>query len=226
MRLLVVEDEPDIADFVSRGLREAGYAVDVVADGRSALDCLQLTPFDLVVLDRMLPALDGLDVCRRLRAEGIDVPVLMLTARDTVADRVDGLEAGADDYLVKPFAFRELLARVRALLRRPPSVDSPRIELGDLTLDLAARTCTRAGTMIDLTTREFAILELLARNAGRVLSREAIANSAWDYRYEAGSNVIDVHVRNVRRKLDDPFAQRLIETVRGAGYRLRQPGES
>ncbi len=205
MRLLVVEDEPDIADFVARGLREAGYAVDVMADGDAALDCLALTSFDCVVLDVMLPRRDGLQVCRTMRAQGLATPVLMLTARDAIDERVAGLEAGADDYLVKPFAFAELLARVRALLRRPPELDDPVFIVGDLRLNRAARRCTRAGTTIDLTAREYAILECFARHPGQVLSRDAIADSVWDYRYEAGSNVIDVHIRNLRRKLDAPI---------------------
>lgn len=222
-RILVVEDEADIADFVRRGLTEAGHAVDLATDGADALDCAAATPFDLVVLDVMLPRMDGLAVCRTLRERGATVPVLMLTARDAVADRVRGLDAGADDYLVKPFAFRELAARVRALLRRPAAGGAPTLNVGDLCLDPRERSCARAGTPVDLTAKEYAILELLARHPGQVFSRDAIAERVWDYAFVPGSNVIDVHVRNLRRKVDAPFGVPLIETVRGAGYRLAPP---
>ena len=225
MRILVVEDEPDIADFLSRGLREDGYAVDVAVNGGDTLDCIASTNFDVIILDIMLPDPDGLEVCRRLRARGVRAPVLMLTARDTTADRVTGLDAGADDYLVKPFAFTELRARVRALLRRPPDLVPTTHAIANMVLDPRMRSCTRAGSPIDLTPKEFAILELLVRNPGHVLTREMLADHVWGYDFDAESNVIDVHVRNLRRKVDDAFPTKLIETVRGVGYRLALPEE-
>ena len=225
-RILVVEDEPDIADFVRRGLVEAGHVVDVAQDGEDALACLAATSFDLVILDVLLPGHDGFAVCRMIRARDLSTAVLMLTARDAVDDRVTGLDAGADDYLVKPFAFAELAARVRALLRRPARGDATVYRVGDLRLDPARHLCTRRGRSIELTAKEYAILELLVRHPVQVFSREAIGERVWDYAFVPESNVIDVHIRNLRRKLDDPFPEPLIETVRGVGYRLtgRSPG--
>ena len=225
MRILVVEDEPDIADFLSRGLREDGYAVDVSVNGGDALDCIASTNFDVIILDIMLPDPDGLEVCRRLRAQGVRAPVLMLTARDTTDDRVTGLDAGADDYLVKPFSFAELRARLRALMRRPPDIGPTVHAIANMVLDPRTRSCTRAGSPIDLTPKEFAILELLVRNPGHVLTREILADQVWGYDFDAESNVIDVHVRNLRRKVDDAFPTKLIETVRGVGYRFALPEE-
>ncbi len=221
MRVLLVEDERTIAAYVKRGLEEQGYAVDVAYDGREALEWLDAAPFDLVVLDVMLPELNGLEVCRELRARGFRMPVLMLTARDTVDDRVNGLDSGADDYLVKPFAIRELLARLRALARR--SADVPKttvLQVADLTLDTATRRVRRAGKLIELTAKEYAVLECLMRAPGRVLTRTMIAEQVWNYDSFNQSNVVDVYIRNLRRKIDDPFPVKLIHTVRGAGYRL------
>jgi DNA-binding response OmpR family regulator len=225
MRVLVVEDERTIATYVKRGLEEQGYAVDLAFDGQEALDWLNAAPFDLVVLDVMLPVIGGLDVCRTLRARGQRMPVLMLTARDTVDDRVDGLDSGADDYLVKPFAIKELLARLRALGRR--GADSPKVTLlqvADLTLDTATRRVRRDGRVIDLTAKEYAVLECLMRAPDRVLTRTMIAEHVWNYDVFHQSNVVDVYIRNLRRKIDDPFAIKLIHTVRGAGYRLMPGG--
>ncbi|OAN40545.1 DNA-binding response regulator [Chloroflexus islandicus] len=221
MRVLLVEDERTIVAYVKRGLEEQGYAVDVAYDGREALEWLDAAPFDLVVLDVMLPELNGLEVCRELRARGFRMPVLMLTARDTVDDRVNGLDSGADDYLVKPFAIRELLARLRALARR--SADAPKttvLQVADLTLDTATRRVRRAGKLIELTAKEYAVLECLMRAPGRVLTRTMIAEQVWNYDSFNQSNVVDVYIRNLRRKIDDPFPVKLIHTVRGAGYRL------
>jgi heavy metal response regulator len=225
VRVLLVEDEPRIADFISRGLSEEGYAVDVASDGEEALDWPELVDFDAIILDVMLPVRDGIDVCRTLRRRGARTPVLMLTARDAIEDRVRGLDSGADDYLVKPFAFAELLARLRALLRRDATVTGSVLEAGDLSLDTATRTATRAGDAIELTTKEYAILEYLMRHPNQVLTRTMIAEHVWNYDFDAESNVIDVHVRNLRRKIDDPFSTRLLQTVRGAGYRIVAPKE-
>ena len=221
MRVLVVEDEHKIAAYVKRGLDEAGYAVDVAYDGRVALDWVAVAPFDLIVLDILLPELDGLSVCREMRHRGVQCPVLMLTARDTVDDRVAGLDSGADDYLVKPFALKELLARLRALTRRTP--ESPKTTLlsaADLTLDTASHRVMRAGRLIKLTAKEYAVLECLLRDQGRVLTRTMIAEHVWNYDVYNQSNVVDVYIRNLRRKIDDPFELKLIQTIRGAGYRL------
>jgi heavy metal response regulator len=223
MRILVVEDEQKLREVVRRGLEEQGYAVDVARDGQEGFYLAEVEPYDLVVLDVMLPQLDGFDLCRRLRAGGRNMPVLMLTARDAVDDRVAGLDSGADDYLVKPFAFRELLARVRALLRRDAQSRDPVLRVGDLELDPVSHEVRRAGRPIDLTTREYAILEYFLRNPNRVLSRTQIAEHVWDYDFVAMSNVIDVYVGYLRRKLDDDREPRLLRTIRGAGYQLRAP---
>ncbi len=223
MRILLVEDEATIADFIRRGLSEQGYAVDVAPDGEEALDWPEVAEFDLIILDVMLPVRDGIDVCRTLRQRGLRAPVLMLTAKDAIEDRVRGLDSGADDYLVKPFAFAELLARVRALARRQPAVLGTALRVGDLVLDTATRKVTRGGAPLELTTKEFAILEYLMRHPSLVLTRTMIAEHVWNYDFDNASNVIDVHIRNLRRKIDDPSQAKLIQTVRGAGYRMVAP---
>ncbi|HEU5013123.1 MAG TPA: response regulator transcription factor [Roseiflexaceae bacterium] len=220
MRVLIVEDEASIADFLRRGLTESGYAVDVAEDGDEALAWVTAAPYDVIVLDRMLPRRDGLSVCREIRGRGLRMPILMLTARDTVDDRVAGLDAGADDYLVKPFAFAEVLARLRALLRREPLTHAPILQVGDLAIDTATQTVQRGSTPITLTSKEYSLLEYMARHANRVLTREMIAEHVWDYSFDNITNVIDVHIRALRRKIDEPFEQKLIHTVRGSGYRL------
>ena len=221
MRILIVEDDSRLADVLRRGLQEQGYAVDLAHDGETGVGLAESEPYDLVILDLMLPVLDGLSVCRRLRGAGRGVPVLMLTARDSIDDRVAGLDAGADDYLVKPFAFRELLARVRALLRRDSLSRDPLLRLGDLEIDTVSHAVRRAGRSVELTGKEYALLEFLARNPNRVLTRTQIAEHVWNYDFTALSNVVDVYVRYLRRKLGDEQEPRLIETVRGVGYRLR-----
>jgi DNA-binding response OmpR family regulator len=224
MRILVVEDERSLASLLKRGLQEQGYAADIAHDGEDGIGLVESTPYDLIVLDVMLPKLDGYEVCRRLRAQSKHVPVLMLTARDSVNDRVRGLDGGADDYLVKPFAFRELLARIRALLRRDGQARSgPVLRVADLEVDSSTRTVRRADRVIDLTTKEYAILEYFVRNPNRVLTRTQIAEHIWDYGFVALSNVIDVYVGYLRRKLGDSREPRLLRTVRGVGYQLRVP---
>jgi DNA-binding response OmpR family regulator len=220
MRVLVVEDESTIADFLVRGLTEQGYAVDHVGDGQAALEVLATASFDAVVLDILLPKLDGLSVCARMRARGDRTPVLMLTARDTVDDRVGGLDSGADDYLVKPFAFAELVARIRALSRREPGVTNPVLRIGDLQLDTTTRTASRGTRTIELTTKEYALLEYLMRNLNRVLTRTMITERVWNYDTFNVANVIDVYIGHLRRKIDDGHEEKLIHTVRGAGYKI------
>lgn len=220
MRILLVEDERGIADFIRRGLSEQGFAVDVAPDGDEALDWPDVAEFDVIILDVMLPVRDGIEVCRTLRQRGIRTPILMLTARDAVEDRVRGLDSGADDYLVKPFAFAELLARVRALTRREPAVLGTVLEVGDLVLDTTTRETARQGVPIELTTKESAILEYLMRHRNQVLTRTMIAERVWNYDFDNATNVIDVHIRNLRRKIDDAHPTKLIHTVRGAGYRI------
>jgi heavy metal response regulator len=220
MRILVVEDEPGIARFIRQGLSEAGYAVDVASDGEEGLDYALAAPYDLLVLDILLPKMDGLRLLRELRERGMRTPVLLLTARDTVEDRVQGLDSGADDYLVKPFAFPELLARVRALLRRPPLQSNPVLRVGDLELDTVRREVRRAGRRIDLSPREFSLLEYLMRHPNQVLTRTQIAEHIWNFDFYAESNVVDVYIGYLRRKIDRGFDRPLIHTVRGVGYRL------
>jgi heavy metal response regulator len=220
MRILVVEDEPEIAGFIARGLTENGHSVDVATDGDEALHWPSVADFDLIVLDVMLPAVDGVEVCRTLRARGLRTPILMLTARDTVEDRVRGLDSGADDYLVKPFAFAELLARVRALSRREPALVGNVLEVGDLVVDTATREARRGATVLDLTAKEFSLLEYLMRHPNQVLSRTVIAEHVWNYDFDNATNVIDVHIKNLRKKVDEGRDRRLIHTVRGAGYRI------
>ena len=226
MRVLVVEDEPKMASLIRRGLVREGMAVDVAQSGEDALWMAQATAFDAIVLDVMLPGIDGFEVCRRLRDGEVWSPVLMLTARDAVPDRVAGLDSGADDYLVKPFSYAELLARLRALIRRGPVERAPQLEVGDLRLDPATRRVWRGKTEVKLSPKEFAVLETLMRRPGEVLSRFQLLEHAWDYEYENRSNVVDAYIRLLRRKVDRPFGARSIETVRGAGYRLHVDGES
>ncbi len=224
MRALVVEDEVKMATLVRRGLVEEGYAADVARTGHDALWMAQATPYDAIVLDVMLPDLDGFDLCRELRENGVWSPVLMLTARDSVEDRVAGLDSGADDYLTKPFSFAELLARLRALTRRGPAERPTVLAVGPLRLDPATRRVWRGDAEVELSAKEFALLETFMRRPGQVLSRLDLLDHAWDYGYENRSNVVDVYVRYLRGKIDRPFGCRSIETVRGAGYRLRQDG--
>jgi two-component system OmpR family response regulator len=224
MRLLVVEDEIKMAGLLVRGLREDGHAVDVARTGDDALWMGQAVEYDAVVLDLMLPGLDGVSVCRAWRENGVWTPVLMLTARAGVEDRVAGLDAGADDYLPKPFSFAELNARLRALARRGVSERPAVVEVGDLRLDPATRQVWRGAVEIQLSTKEFALLDTLMRRAGLVLSRLQLLEHAWDYAYENRSNVVDVYIRYLREKVDRPFDRESIETVRGAGYRLRRDG--
>ncbi len=221
MRVLVVEDEPKMAGLVKRGLEEEGIAVDVADRGEDAVWMAGSTEYDAVVLDVMLPGLDGFEVCRRLRADDVWTPVLMLTARDAVEDRVAGLDGGADDYLVKPFSFEELLARLRALARRGAAQRPAVLEAGDLRLDPATRRATRGDAEIALSQKEYALLETLMLRPGVALSRLQLLEHAWDDTYENRSNVVDVYIRYLREKIDRPFGTDTIETVRGVGYRLR-----
>jgi two-component system, OmpR family, response regulator len=224
MRALIVEDEPKMAALLRRGLVEDGYAADVVGTGEEALRMARAVPYDAIVLDAMLPGLGGFDVCRQLRSSGVWSPVLLLTARDGVDDRVVGLDAGADDYLTKPFSFAELLARLRALTRRGLSERRTVLEVGSLRLDPATRQVRRKDVQLELSAKEFALLETFMRRPGHVLSRIDLLDHAWDYGYESRSNVVDVYVGYLRAKIDRPFGLRSIETLRNAGYRLRSDG--
>jgi DNA-binding response OmpR family regulator len=221
MRILLVDDEVKFSTVLRSGLEEHGYAVDLAHDGEQGYQLASIEPYDLVILDVMLPVVDGLHVCRRLRAERCNVPILMLTARDAVDDRVAGLDCGADDYLTKPFAFRELLARSRALLRREASSRDPLLRVADLELDTVSHGVRRAGRAVELTSKEYAILEYFVRNPNRVLTRAQIAEHVWDYDFVAMSNVVDVYVGYLRRKLGDDREPRLLRTVRGTGYQLK-----
>ncbi len=224
MKILIVEDEQKTGDYLKQGLSEAGFVADLARDGIDGLHLALTDDYDLVVLDVMLPKLDGWQVLREIRHQGKQLPVLFLTARDQVEDRVKGLEFGADDYLVKPFAFSELLARVRALLRRGRASGEPELlQIADLELDLLRRRVTRAGKRIDLTAKEFALLELLLRRQGEVLPRSLIASQVWDMNFDSDTNVIEVAVRRLRAKIDDSFEPKLIRTVRGMGYVLEIP---
>jgi two-component system, OmpR family, response regulator len=224
VRVLVVEDEPKMADLLRRGLVEEGYAVDVAADGTSGYHTATVCDYDAVVLDVMLPGMSGFDVCRKWRNQQNWVPVLMLTARGAVVDRVAGLDGGADDYLTKPFHLDELFARLRSLIRRGPTPRPTTLTVGQLRADPASRRCWRGEVEIALTTKEFGLLELLMRRPGTVLTRELLVEHCWDFAYESRSNVVDVHIRALRDKLDRPFRVRSIETVRGVGYRMRTDG--
>jgi two-component system OmpR family response regulator len=221
MRVLVVEDERKLGELLRRGLGEEGYATDLADRGEEALWMAKAVAYDAIVLDVMLPGADGFEICRQMRGNGVWSPVLMLTARDAVDDRVSGLDAGADDYLAKPFAFEELLARLRALTRRAPAERPPVLEVGDLRLDPAAHKAWRGDQELVLSAKEFALLELFMRRPGMTLSRTRLLDGAWDMAFESRSNVIDVYVRYLREKIDRPFGRHSIETIRGVGYRLR-----
>ncbi|MFI5169269.1 MAG: heavy metal response regulator transcription factor [Vicinamibacterales bacterium] len=225
MRVLLAEDDARVASFIRRGLVQEGFCVDIARDGRSAFhDALQ-EPYDTVVLDVVMPFLDGFEVLRQIREQGCSVPVLILSARDTVEDRVRGLNGGADDYLVKPFSLVELAARIRALLRRSSAVGSNVARIGDLEIDTAARRVTRGGQRISLTAKEFALLEYLARHHGNVLTRTMIAEHVWDQHFDTCSNVVDVFIRHLRAKVEDGFPRKLIHTIRGVGYVLSEDAQ-
>jgi heavy metal response regulator len=220
MRILVIEDEAAIAAFIQEGLVKAGYGVDRASDGPEALHWVAIAAYDVIILDVMLPGMDGLTICEAMRRQGITTPVLMLTARDAIEDRVAGLDSGADDYLVKPFAFAELLARLRALLRREPTLLGTVLNIADLSLDTRNHEVYRNGEPITLTTKEYRLLELLMRHPHQTITREAIAEHIWNYEFDNISNLIDVHIHALRRKVDDPYPLKLLHTVRGVGYRL------
>jgi two-component system OmpR family response regulator len=221
MRVLIVEDEAKMAGLIRRGLTREGMAVDLAGNGEDAVPRAEATEYDAIVLDVMLPGIDGFEVCRRLRAAGVWAPILMLTARDSIRDRVAGLDTGADDYLTKPFSYAELLARLRALVRRGQAERPTELRVGELRLDPATRRVWRGETEVELSPKEFAVLETFMRRPGQVLSRFQLLEHAWDYEYENRSNVVDAYVRLLRRKIDRPFGVESIETVRGAGYRMR-----
>jgi DNA-binding response OmpR family regulator len=221
MRILIVEDERSLADVLKKGLEEEGYAVDVAYNGEDGQHLAEQEPSDLIILDIMLPLVDGMTILRKIRKAGIKTPVLLLTAKDAVADKVWGLDSGADDYLTKPFSFEELLARIRALLRRPAGATTSRISIGDLTIDIASREVTRAGITIALSAREYALLEYMALNRNTVLTRTALTEHLYDQDFDLDSNVIDVFINRIRNKVDRGHARQLIRTVRGAGYLLK-----
>src|SRR6266571_7701239 len=223
MRILVIEDEKKTAGFLAKGLREAGFAVEIARDGETGLEKARAAKFDLLIVDIMLPNKDGWEVVAELRRDGARTPILFLTARDSVRDRVKGLELGADDYLVKPFAFSELLARVRSVLRRGAKQTGERLKVADLEVDPRRRRVSRGDRRIELTAKEFALLEHLVRNCGEVLSRTLIAERVWDMNFDSDTNVVDVAMRRLRAKVDDPFEVKLIRTIRGVGYVLEEP---
>ncbi len=223
MRILIVEDEKRIADFIARGLKEEHYAVDIAYDGEEGLYLAEINPYDLMIFDIMLPKYDGVEICRKLRAKKINTPILMLTARAAVKDKVMGLNAGADDYLTKPFSFEELLARVKVLLRRLTTDKTSILKVADLELNQLNHEVKRAGKLIVLTSKEFALLEYFMLHAGQVISRSMISEHVWNEQFDSMSNVIDVHVRNLRNKIDDGFKKKLIHTLRGSGYMLKNP---
>jgi two-component system, OmpR family, copper resistance phosphate regulon response regulator CusR len=225
VRILVVEDNKRLSDSLRMTLEDDGYAIDVAYDGLDGEEMARMGTYDVIILDIMLPQKDGLSVCRDLRDQRINTPVLMLTARDALDDRVQGLDSGADDYLVKPFEVDELRARIRALLRRESSSKSPLLQVGDLTLDPATHAVERAGTSIDLTAKEYSLLEYFMRHPNHLVSREMAESHLWSYNHVVASNVVDVYIRRLRRKIDDPHEVKLFETIRGAGYRLRVPEE-
>lgn len=220
MKILIVEDERKTGEYLRQGLREAGFVTDLARDGVDGAHLATQNDYDLVVLDVMLPGIDGWEVLRRIRGQGRSMPVLFLTARDQVDDRVKGLELGADDYLVKPFAFSELLARVRTLLRRGSGRESQRLRVADLELDLLRRRASRAGRRIDLTAKEFALLAALARRQGEIISKTVIAEQVWDINFESNANVVEVAIKRLRAKIDNPFKHKLLHTIRGMGYVL------
>ena len=222
MRLLVVEDQKDLNKIITKHLTAEGYSVDSCFDGEEALDYIDMADYDGIVLDIMMPKMDGLAVLRQMRAEGNDTPVLFLTARDAVEDRVEGLDTGASDYLIKPFAFEELLARIRAMTRKASGIQSSTFTAADLVMDTVAHTVSRGGRDITLSAKEFALLEYLLRNKGKVLSRTMIENNLWNFDYAGGTNAVDVYIRYLRKKIDDDFEQKLIHTVRGSGYILKE----
>ena len=222
MRILVIEDEVKIAQFIKRGLKEEGYAVDVANDGEEGHFLLSSNEYDAVILDLMLPKIDGLTLCRTLRKEDNQTPIIMLTAKDTVKDKVKGLDSGADDYLPKPFAFEELLARLRVLLRKKDSRVQTQLKVGDLSLDLLTHKVTRADREIDLTVKEYALLEYLMRNAGNIVTRTMISEHVWDINFDTFTNVIDVYINYLRNKIDSGFEDKMIHTVRGKGYLLKK----
>lgn len=223
MRILLVEDDRRLCGVIKRGLLEESYAVDVAYDGEDGEYLAETTPYDLIVLDIMLPKKDGIEICQGLRLKKVNTPILMLTAKDAVEDRVRGLDAGADDYLVKPFAFNELLARIRALLRREGVTKSPRLQVGDLALDTLTREVWRGQRAVELTSKEYVILEYFMRHPNMVITRTMLEEHAWDYEFDSLSNLIDVYIRRLRRKIDEGEKDSLIQTVRGAGYRLKAP---
>ena len=223
MRILIVEDDRRLCGIIKRGLLEESYAVDAAYDGEDGEYLAETTPYDLIVLDIMLPKKDGIEICQELRLKKVNTPILMLTAKDAVEDRVRGLDAGADDYLVKPFAFSELLARIRALLRREGVTKSPRLQVGNLVLDTLTRETWRGQRTIELTNKEYVILEYLMRHSNMVITRTMLEEHAWDYEFDSLSNLIDVYIRRLRRKIDEGERNSLIQTVRGAGYRLKAP---
>lgn len=225
MRILVVEDNHRLSYSLKMNLAHEGYSVDSAYDGQEGQDLAELAPYDLIILDILLPKKDGLEVCRTLRQRRIHTPILLLTARDGVDDRVQGLDCGADDYLVKPFAMRELLARLRALLRRQQPYKSCRLEIGDLYIDPVMHSVERQGKPIELTPKEYALLEYLMYHPKQVVTRDMIEQHIWNYDFECSSNVIDVYIRRLRRKIDDPFEVKLLKTIRGVGYRLAAPSE-
>jgi len=222
MRILLVEDDVSIASFITKGLQEEQYAVDPTADGDEGFLMASTIPYDLLILDVMVPKMDGFTICRRLREKGCSTPILLLTARDTIEDRVTGLDTGADDYLTKPFAFPELLARIRALLRRGTAQPATRLTAADLELDPISHRVRRAGQDITLTNKEYALLEYLLRNGNRVLTRTAIIDHVWDIQYDSMTNIVDVHIRSLRAKIDRDFSPPLIQTIRGVGYMLKK----
>ncbi|MBI5050200.1 MAG: response regulator transcription factor [Nitrospirae bacterium] len=222
MRILVIEDEKKIADFIKRGLKEEGYSVDIATDGEQGHFLATTEEYDLIVLDLMLPKIDGITLCRRLRDEKVSIPILMLTVKDSVKDKVKGLDSGANDYLTKPFAFEEFLARVRVLLRRAESTQVAKLVVGNLVLDLLTHKVTRAGKEIELTAKEFALLEYLMRNKGVVVTRTMLSEHVWDINFDTLTNVIDVYINYLRNKIDRDFNNKLIHTVRGRGYILKE----
>lgn len=223
MRILLAEDERDLNRVIEKKLKSEGYSVDTCYDGVEAWDCLEMAEYSAVILDIMMPGRDGYEILELMRKKGIQTPVIFLTAKDTIEDKVKGLDLGANDYLVKPFSFRELMARLRVMTRTSTGNQTNRYEAGDLLLDTGEHKVTRAGQEIRLTAREYALLEVLIRNKNKVMTRDQIENSLWNFDYEGGTNVIDVYIRYLRKKIDEPFEVKLIHTIRGTGYALRDP---